>query len=213
MKTRSINALLCATLLMGGATPALAGLDIDLGASVSIGNHTDLYFAISSRYFDEKPEVVERWGRHCPNPDDLAVALFLRKHSGHSLDSIFSLRGDGLSWWKISVKFGVPADVFFVPVKSKPGPPYGKAYGHWKKHKRNRQALLLSDAEVGHLVAVRMIHDYYSVPVETAMRWRSSGDDLRSLMSAEYERRHSRSPSAARYSPDKHSKHGNGKGR
>jgi hypothetical protein len=90
----------------------------------------------------------------------------------------------------------VPVDVWFVPVRRDPGPPYGKAYGHWKKHHKNPSAVRLTDADVGNLVAVRMLHEYYSVSVEVAMEWRSSGRPLSALMSDEYEKRHGKKPAS-----------------
>ena len=79
---------------------------------------------------------------------------------------------------------------WFVRVKGDPGPPFDEAYGNWKKHRKDPQAMALSDDEARSLIAVRMIHEYYDVPVDVAMDWRSSGRDLPTLMATEYERRH-----------------------
>src|SRR5262245_35941886 len=162
------------------SSAAQAAVDIDFGAAVRVNDDTDLYFAISSRYFDRDRREVEYWGRRCEDPDDLAVALFIARHSGRSLNEIFDLRHRGRTWWEISVRYGVPDDVWFVPVRRDPGPPYGKAYGHWKKHRRDeRQALVLSDVDARNLVAVRVMHEYYGVSAQIAMGWRSDGTDLR----------------------------------
>jgi hypothetical protein len=197
MRIRTIVLTLgCLLLAPSFVTTSHAGFDIDLGASVQLGNDTELYFAISSRYFDQDRTVVERWGTRYTDPDHLAVALFISRHSGASLGTIFDLRRKGHSWWDISVRLGVPVDVWFVPVRRDPGPPYGKAYGHWKKHHKNPSAVRLTDADVGNLVAVRMLHEYYSVSVEVAMEWRSSGRPLSALMSDEYEKRHGKKPAS-----------------
>jgi len=183
-------ALLCLVVALA-ATPAPAGLDIEFDASVRLDDDTDLYLAISSRYFERDRRTLRRATRRYRDPDDLAVAFYIGKHSGRSADEIYSLRRDGRSWWEISLRFGLPADIWFVETRRAPGPPYGKAYGHWKKHKRGRRATVtLSDADLRNLVAVRMLHEYYDVSVELAMEWRASGDDLRSLMSAVYHDRH-----------------------
>jgi len=206
-----VIALGCLLLAAAAATPSHAGFDIDFGASVRMGDDADLYFAISSRYFDRDRTVVERWGARYADPDQLAVALFISKHSGKSLRTVFDLRRNRFSWWEISVRLGVPMDVWFVPVKRDPGPPYGKAYGHWKKHRKNPGAVRLTDTDVANLVAVRMLHEYYSVSVEAAMEWRSSGRPLQALMSSEYEKRHSnRSASPGK---SKSHKSGTGKGK
>ena len=174
-----------------GAVPARAGLDVSFGASVPVGD-ADLFFSISSRYYDRDVRVVEDWGRrYYTNPDDLSVALFLDRYCGKGPEFYVGLRKQGVGWFEISNRCHVQPDVFFVPVQRDPGPPYGKAYGYWKKHKKDRgYKMALSDADVRNLVAVRMAHEYYGVPVETAMQWRSSGRDVRTVMTGEYRKRH-----------------------
>jgi hypothetical protein len=196
MKTPSSHALLIilgAALLSAGlpAPAARAGLDVDFGASVQLGDDSSIYIAVSSRYFDRDATEVGRWHRHCDNPDDLAVALFIAANGEGSPDDVFAMRAKGLSWWEIGVRFGVPADLWFPPVRRDPGPPYGKAYGHWKKHGRAKNSeLTLSDSDARNLVAVRVLHSYYGVSVEAAMEWRASGGNLAKLTASEYRSRH-----------------------
>lgn len=184
--------LLALFVVAGLAAPtAQAGLDIDFGATIRIGDSDDLFLSVSARYFDADRRSIDRVALYYRNPDDLTVALFVARRSGKSADVIHHLRTDGLSWWEISLRLGMPMDVWFVPVKRDPGPPYGKAYGHWKNHKRDkRHAVALTDGDVRNLVAVRMLHEYYGVSVDVAMEWRSSGHDLRVLVSNEYGKRH-----------------------
>jgi hypothetical protein len=85
--------------------------------------------------------------------------------------------------------FGVPADVWFVPVE-RPGPPYGKAYGYWRKHGRDTRAYRIDDRSCRDLVAVRMMHDYYGIPAERAMDLRRDGRRIDSLVGDEYRTRH-----------------------
>ena len=200
-------------------TTAYAGLDIDFGAAVQIGDNTDVYFAVSSRYYDQDEQNVRKWNRQCADSDDLAVALFISRHGHESPDKVFALRSNGMSWWEISVRLGVPAEVWFVPVKKDPGPPYGKAYGHWKKHGKNSPAKMdLSDADAQNLVAVRMLHEYYGVSVEVAMEWRSSGRNLEDITAGAYRNRHGKNKNShdkvAVHSDDNQGKNkGGGKGK
>ena len=215
MNVKTLSTLTCAALLAGAtlvATPAHAGIDIDFGASVRLGDDTDLYFAISSRYFDHDRQTVERYAVRYTDPDDLAVSFHLARHSGRSADVIFEMRRKGLSWWDISVRLGLPVNIWFVEVQHDPGPPYGKAYGHWKHHKRNtRPAFVITDDEARHLVAVRVIHEYYGVPVKVAMEWRSSGRNLHAIMADEYTKRRGKSGSNS-HGPNKHAGKHPGKG-
>ncbi len=186
------------------ATPVLAGVDVDFGASVRVGDHTDLFFSISSRYFDRDPRVVDDWGRRFTNPDDLAVFLFLVRTSGKDPHEIARLRHSGLTWFDVGVRVGVPADAWFVAVDRDPGPPYGRAYGHWKKHERDRNLpVRLTDTDARNLVAVRVIHEYYGVPVAIAMEWRASGRDIRALVVQEYHHRHGTGMEAVKSRPVK----------
>jgi hypothetical protein len=190
MHGRTLRNLASLLLCAAAALPARAGLDIDLSASVAVGDRSKLYVAVNARYFDADPVVVGRFAARCEREDDLAVALFIARHSDRSLDSIFSMRGKGLSWWAISVNLGLPAEVWMIPVKREPGPPYGKAYGYWKKHGRDTRAYELSDDDLRHLVSVRVLSEYFGVSAEIAMDSRASGRPLSVLVEEAYQRNH-----------------------
>jgi hypothetical protein len=212
MKTRlgimsSAVAVLVLLAVVMAPQPARATLDISFGAAVHTDDDTDVYLAVSTRYFERDRADVNRWNRECRDPDDLAVALFIASHCGKNPDLVFSMHKGGLSWWDVSLRLGVKPDVWFVPVRRDPGPPYGKAYGYHKKHGRHPDQMRLTDADLRNLVAVRVLHDYYGVSAEVAMDWRSSGRSLREITAGEYRTRHGKSHSASA----KKSKHGHGK--
>ena len=174
------------------ATPASrAGVDISFGVNAPVGGDGNLFFSISSRYFDRQPQVVQNWGQRFPNPDDLAVFLQICSQSHQSPDVVFNYRKMGLSWYDVGVRVGLPVSVWYVPVAQDPGPPYGNAYGYWRKHERNPgYPVRLSDRQARDLVAVRMAHEYYGVAPETAMDWRRGGANVQAIMTREYHERH-----------------------
>jgi len=194
MRSRYLPALLVlAVAAVVAAVPARAALDIDFGASVPVGDDGHLFLSISSRYFDRDVHVVQDWYGRYRNPDDLAVAFYLSDRCGRSPEWIFSARKQGLGWFEIGNRCELPYDAWFVPVKGDPGPPYGKAYGYWRKHQHDhRAAHRLSDDDCRRLVSVRMAHEYYGVPVETAMSWRASHRDVAGVMTQEYHSRRER---------------------
>lgn len=197
---RNAIALIAGVLCLGCAfgSAARAGVDVDLRASVPIGDDSQLFFGINSQYYDRDRHEVQRWGGECRNPDDLAVLLFLARHSGRPPEFLMHMRRDGLTWWQIGLRLNVPMDVWFVSMRN-PGPPYGNAYGHWRKYQHNRRHhFVLSDREARDLIAVRMLHEYYRVDVPTAMRWRASGRDLRTIANREYRHRHAYEKSSDR---------------
>jgi hypothetical protein len=174
------------------AAPASrAGGDISFGADVPLSDDARLFFSISSRYFDRDTRVVDDWGHRFPNPDDLAVFLYVCSRTRLSPDVVYAYRREGLTWYGVGARAGLPVDDWYVPVARDPGPPYGKAYGYWKKHQRDaRYKVRLNDRQVRDLVAVRMAHEYYGVDPEIAMDWRRDGADVRSIMTREYRSRH-----------------------
>ena len=192
---KRISWIFCASLVACAAVvtaPASrASADISFGISAPIGDDGNLFFSISSRYFDRDTRVVSDWGRRFRDPDDLAVFLYLSSRTRVAPEVIYKYRAMGTSWYDVGVRVGVPVDVWYVPVERDPGPPYGKAYGHWKRHQADPSyRVRLSDRQCRDLVAVRMAHEYYGVAPEVAMDWRHSGSDVRTIMTREYRNRH-----------------------
>jgi hypothetical protein len=214
VRCKVLLVVLVAVLLL--APQAKAGLDVQFGAAVNVNDNTSLFFGVSSRYFDREPRVVETWSQRVPNPDELSVLMFLSTRSGRNPDAVFALRRAGLSWWDVSIRLGVPADVWFVPVSRQPGPPYGKAYGHWK-HGRDNRAYRVDDRTCRDLVAVRVMHEYYGIPVDRAMDMRRDGRRIDRLVGDEYRTRHGKGGKGDRAGKGKQheqfqevSDHGNG---
>ena len=170
---------------------ARAGVDVSFGAAAPIGDNGQLFISISSNYFNREPRVVADWSQRFSDPDDLAVFLHICAHSRVSPEMVFSYRRQGMPWFDIGMRVGVPVDTWFVPVQGDPGPPYGKAYGYWRQHQRDpRYVMRVSDRQCRDLIAVRMAHDYYHVAPQVAMDWRREGRDTRDMMNREYRNRH-----------------------
>lgn len=182
-------------LLAGIAVLATSGLqagqDIDFDASVQLDDRAEIWVAISSRYFDQDRRIVESLSVRYNDPDDLAVALYIGKRSGRSPEQVFSLFDRGLTWWDVGFKVGLEPDVWFVETSRTPGPPYRRAYGYWKKHRQDRRhVMVLTNDDVRNLVAARLIHEYFGMPIDEAMRIRAGGDNLRYIMAEQYRQRH-----------------------
>ncbi len=168
-----------------------AGVDVSFGMNAPVGDDGNLFFSISSRYFDRQPQMVNEWGRRYTNPDDLAVFLQICSRSHQSPQVVYNYRNQGLSWYEVGLRGGLPVDVWYVPVAVDPGYPYAQPYKHYKKHKRDPHYVVrLTDRQIRDLVAVRMAHEYYGVAPEVAMNWRRGGSDLRVIMTREYHSRH-----------------------
>jgi hypothetical protein len=103
---------------------------------------------------------------------DLHVLLFLAHASGRSIESIVGLRSEPLSWSVVFNQCGVPFDVLFVGIDRDPGPPYGKAWGHWKKTSGKGA---LSDDSIVRLVQLQTAHRLTGIPVLDIVRSEGEG--------------------------------------
>jgi hypothetical protein len=166
--------------------------DVDLGVRMDIGDD-DLYLRINAHHYDRDPEYVRTIiRRHNISDRDYPVVLFLAHHSGRDSGAIISLRRQGLSWWNISLTIGVPVSVYFMDLDYRPsGPPYGKAYGYWKKHKKNpKYHFILSDVEVFDLISLKMTSHFYKMKPKDVIQLRKSGVKFKHIVTDQYRKHH-----------------------
>ena len=154
--------------------------DIDLGATISDGRLRSFYLAISDHYRVPARQVVEIRNRQRISDDELPVIYFLAARARVQPSAIIDLRIKKMSWFDISLRFGLTADVFYVNVGAQRiGPPYGNAYGYYRKYgpSKDWKKFRLTDREVVDLVNLRFMSEYHGrTPEEIIeMRGRQSG--------------------------------------
>ena len=143
--------------------------------SASIG---DFHVAVANYYRVPEREVIVIRERRIPD-DEIPVVLFIAQRASVSPQRIIDLRLRGDSWWDISVRFGLGPEVYYVPVAVAPGPPYGRAYGHYKKHPRNQwKVIVLNDADIVNLVELRFLSEHYHVAPERIIEMRGRDRDF-----------------------------------
>ena len=89
--------------------------------------------------------------------------------------AIISLRVRRMSWFDIAFHYRLTPDIFFVPVSAQRiGPPYGNAYGYYRKYGSggNWKKGMLSDREVVDLVNLKFMSEHYRMPAEKIMAMR-----------------------------------------
>jgi hypothetical protein len=154
---------------------------VDLGISVSDGKLRSFYLAVSDHYGVSGSAVVAIKERHRLRDEDLPVLYFLSARARVDPSVIIGLRIKGMSWLDVSFHYGLTPEIFYVPVTvEKVGPPYGKAYGHFKKHRSRKEwkKIVLSDYEVADLVNLRFISEHYKVKPEAVMKMRGQGKNF-----------------------------------
>lgn len=176
---KTIMILSAVFMLLAGSIPAASAANVDLGVSMGSEGIRGFYLGISNYYRVPEREVVyvrER-GIHY---NDLPVVFFIAARAHVAPGVIMDLRLGGMSWWDISVRYGIGPEVYYVPTTvAVKGPPYGKAYGYYKKHPRHQwNQIVLQDADIVNMVNLRYVSEYYDYPEDRVMKMRGQGKDF-----------------------------------
>ena len=173
---RSSNGRVASTLFFAvglvalGVGPIAVRAETTVGVQVGTGNFE--FGFLYNDYYRVEPRVVQRCTATLSEPD-VVVALHLARASGVDLDVILDWRRHGISWFDIGHRCRVGPEFYYVELPSDPGPPYGRAWGYWRRHPR--QELRLSDDEVRGFVTLRAISDYSDLSVTDVLRLRREG--------------------------------------
>jgi hypothetical protein len=154
---------------------------VDLGISISDGKLRSFYLAVSDYYGVSGKAVVATKERYRLRDEELPVVYFLSARARIAPSAIIGLRIKGLSWLDVTFHYGLTPEIFYVPVTvQKIGPPYGKAYGHFKKYRSKKEwkKIVLSDYEVTDLVNLRFISEHYKVKPDVVMKMRRQGKNF-----------------------------------
>ena len=155
LRAGGIAAVFVALVLCAAPVPARAGGSFDFLFSIDRVSNDNQYFlnvAVSNYGYDRVVlEPVLPRLRYVEA--DLPVVLFLADECGRPPEYIVDLRDRGLSWSVIFARVGVPYETLFYGINRDPGPPYGNAWGHWRKHPRRAR---LSDRDIAGLVQVQI---------------------------------------------------------
>ncbi len=149
----------------------------NVSAGVSITNgHNSFYFAIGDYYRVPESRVVYVRDRYQIWDEELPVVFFLASRAHVDPQVIIDLRvRHRMSWLDITFHYGLTPEIYYVPV-THVGPPYGNAYGHYKKHKKDYKKVVLVDDDVVNLVNLRFMSEYHGITAEAVMDRRGRGE-------------------------------------
>ena len=159
---------------------------VDFGISIADGELRSFYPAISNHYRVPREEVVAAKERYRFRNEELPVVYYLAARARVKPSAIIDLRINRISWLDISFRFGLTPEIFFIPLTvEKVGPPYGKAYGYYKKFrpKKEWKKIVLSDSEVVDLVNLRFISEYHGLTPDKVIAMRGQGKNFISINS------------------------------
>ena len=143
------------TLLLSAGS-ARAGVAFDVAVGMDLNEDTRIFLNVTNQTW--RPAVATTLIQGCAYPqDDFPVIAFLSYHSHRSPSFILNLRREGYGWSDIFFQLNVQPSVLFVGIDRDPGPPYGKAWGYWKKHYTpgTRARYRIADRDIVGLVKVQ----------------------------------------------------------
>ena len=149
--------------------------NVSAGVSITSG-HNSFYLAIGDYYRVPESRVVYVRDHYRIRDEELPVVFFLasRAHVDPQVIIDFRMR-HRMSWLDITFHYGLTPEIYYVPV-TRVGPPYGNAYGHYKKHKKNYKKVVLVDDDVVNLVNLRFMSEYHGIAAEVVMDRRGMGE-------------------------------------
>ncbi len=162
-------------LLAASLVPAAAGRQVSAGVSIRAGG---FYLSVGSYYRVPEAEVLMVRDRYHLADEELPVVFFLAARAQVAPSVIVGFRLRKLSWLDIAFRYNLTPDIFYVPVTSERiGPPYGRAYGYFKKYRARREwrRIVLSDREVVDLVNLRFMSEFHKTTPEKIMQMRAGG--------------------------------------
>lgn len=172
---KKIIILFIALMFLVPAAPALAQ-NVSTGISISNGELQNFYLAIGDYYRVPESRVVYVKQHYRLPDEELPVVFFLASRAHVDPSVIIDLRvRQRMSWLNITFHYGLTPEIYYVPVE-RVGPPYGNAYGHYKKHKKDYKKVVLVDADVVNLVNLRFMSEYHGVAAEVVMDRRGKGE-------------------------------------
>jgi len=156
-------AVAIATVLLAGPARA-ADLFYSATLDLPVGEDARFFLNLTNRHYAPPQPVALDIVSRCAHPgDDFPVVMLLAGASGRDPGAILAMRLDGRSWSGIFLKLNVSHDVLFAGLDHDPGPPYGRAWGHWKNDHGPKKKFALRDDEVVALAKLQTVSAYYRV--------------------------------------------------
>jgi hypothetical protein len=161
--------------------PASAATDLFYDASLGlpISDDARLFLNVTHNYYGSSRQAVGVLSRCADPADDFPVVMFMAQASGRRADAVLAMRAKHIAWSDVMVRLQVPPDRLFAGLERDPGPPYGNAWGRWKKTRGGRGGkpapLVLDDRAVQDLVRLQIASGALRVNPYTIVSERQRG--------------------------------------
>ncbi len=120
------------------------------------------------------------------------LASYISSRTNIDIDEVvkFSVKSS-YDWNKVMLHYNVKPSSLFLPVPTgyKVGPPYGKAYGYWKKYRANPSCKInLSTDDIYNLVNLGIVHKLYNTPVTDVMKLRAANRSFKWIINDKHKK-------------------------
>ena len=161
-------------ILSTGSTTA----DVSIGLSANDDGIKSFYLAIGEQYRVPEKEIIVVREKNIPD-NELPVVFFIASRAHVEPGVVVKLRGEGKSWIDITLHFGLSPAIYYVAFEKDPGPPYGKAWGHYKKHKREEwKSIRLGDDDIVNFVNIKFMCDRHGYTPDQVIKLRDRGESF-----------------------------------
>ncbi|MEJ5227103.1 hypothetical protein [Thermodesulfovibrio sp.] len=134
--------------------------DIDFGMHLENDELKEFYLSISDYYNVPVRDVYVVRDRYpFIKDEELPILFFIVKEAKLQPHIILHYRKMGLSWYDIMVRVRLKPEQCFERYIVIEGPPYGKAWGHYKKHQK--RFIVFRDVDIVELSNIHFISNYY----------------------------------------------------
>ena len=185
--------LVCAAVaVVLAAAPAAAAISVDIGVLWNPNPNDDMQVAlhVTNVVF---PQYGENLGffRQIQNPyEDYPVLAFIAHRAEVEPEVVWEYKKKGHKWSAVMVHFGVPPDSLFVELPKSPGPPYGNAYGYWKKQRDRMPVEQISNEDIRFWVGLHTLAAYTGQSLASVYQWDPSGRKFPQVAAARYREKH-----------------------
>lgn len=177
----SVALVLAFALALTSALPALAATEAATDAKATEVNAPDvspleLYYQAIAEYFQvPRTEVQALVGRVLDL--EIPIVFFLAREGHTDVATVMRWKDKKTPWAEISTRYSVTAEAYYVPLRYV-GPPFGRAYGHYKKLPRERwREIVLNEEDILNLVNLRILAERYGVRADTIVSRRGEGQN------------------------------------
>ncbi|UCE65106.1 MAG: hypothetical protein JSU85_09510 [Candidatus Zixiibacteriota bacterium] len=168
-------------ILFAGFTAFDSRADVNVGIAADKDGIREFHLSIGTHYGVKEREIEKVRARSLPD-DEMAVVFFLSSRTGISPVVLVDLRLGGISWMDITFRYGLTAELYYVRFASDPGPPYGNAWGHYKKIPRKKWGKIqLADDDIINLVNLKFLAEKHQCSPEKIVRMKKQGKSFANM--------------------------------